>query len=362
MFVTIIDVIGIITAFQLLLLGYILLSHKKGKTLSHRLLSAFMFSNALLILIFLNNRLGFIHYETLLFGWAFLRSCYSLLIPLLYLYIRSVCYKNFRLRVWHLFHILPYLSLVTWAFIQTAYSNQILDIFFLFLHHIQIVVYSIIILQTFHGYRVAIKTMYSSIEKVNLSWLLFLFLGFIIMWFMDFTNFILRFTHISAPFISNVLLLLSLTMNFIFSTGIVYCGLKQLAIFSGINEKPKYATSQLRPQDYEDYLNRLVKHMEGNKPYLNPDLSLDDLSSQLSILPRYLSQVIHQSTNQNFFEFINRHRIDEFKRQIIDAADPKTTILERLYNVGFNSKSSFNQAFKKYAGITPSEFIRQHRS
>ena len=166
---------------------------------------------------------------------------------------------------------------------------------------------------------------------------------------MDFTNSIILFVHISAPLIRNVLLLLSLTMNFIFSTGIVYCGLKQLAIFSGINEKPKYATSQLRPQDYNDYLKRLIKHMEENKPYLNPDLSLDDLSSQLLILPRYLSQVIHQSTNQNFFEFINRHRIDEFKKQIINAADPKSTILEMLYNVGFNSKSSFNQAFKKYS-------------
>jgi hypothetical protein len=252
MIVNIIDIIGIITVFQLLLLGYILVSYKKGKILSHRLLSAFMFSNALLILNFLNNRLGFIPNEKLPFSWAFLRSCYSLLIPLLFLYIRSVCFKNFRLRVWHLFHTLPYLSLVTWTFIQTAYSNHILNIFFEFLHHIQIFIYSIVILLTFRGYRIAIKTMYSSLEKVNLSWLLFLFLGFIMMWFMDFTNSILLFAHIYIPLI-NVLLLLSLTINFIFSTGIVYCGLKQLAIFSGIDEKPKYATSQLRPQDYQYY-------------------------------------------------------------------------------------------------------------
>jgi AraC-like DNA-binding protein len=356
----IINVIGIITVFQLVLLGFILLSHKKGKALSHRLLSAFMFANALLLVNFLNNRLQIIPHEKFMLCSAMLRACYALLLPLLYLYIKSACLKNFRLRFWHLLNALPYFGLA-WYYLFTPYSYPIVNMIFSFLLHIQNAVYSIVIFLTFYRYRIAIKAMYSSIEKASLSWLLFLFLGFVLMWLSDFAGFMLYFAHINAPHLSNILLLLSLTINLVFATGIVICGLKQLAIFSGIDEKPKYATSQLRPQDYENYLKRLTKYMQESKPYLDPDLSLEDLAVHLSMPLRYLSQVINQSAHQNFFEFINRHRIDEFKRKMIESADPKITILEMLYNVGFNSKSSFNQAFKKCTGITPSEFIKQHR-
>jgi AraC-like DNA-binding protein len=362
MLVNSIDIIAIITAFQLILLGIILLSRKQGKKISHYLLSSFMFANALLIINFLNYRLQFITPLKYFFAFTFFQHCYALLVPLLFLYINSICYKTFRLQRRDVWHLLPYFLLVTWSFISDIYSNHALKVFFEFLLHVQIASYSAIILITLYRYRRALKAMYSSIEKVDLTWLVFLFLGFIIMWFMDFSHFMLRFLHITIPQLEHVLSLSSLTINLLFATGIVYCGLKQLAIFSGIEEKPRYATSPLRPQDFENYSQRLMQYMEKDKPYLDPDLSLDELASKLSILPRYLSQVINQSTNQNFFEYINRYRINEFKKQITYAKDSKITILEALYNVGFNSKSTFNEAFKKNTGITPSEFIRQQRT
>jgi AraC-like DNA-binding protein len=62
---------------------------------------------------------------------------------------------------------------------------------------------------------------------------------------------------------------------------------------------------------------------------------------------------------QNFYDFINRHRIDEASRLLTNPADEKITILEVLYEVGFNSKSSFNTLFKKYTGLTPTEFRKK---
>jgi len=66
--------------------------------------------------------------------------------------------------------------------------------------------------------------------------------------------------------------------------------------------------------------------------------------------------VINENTGQNFFDFVNRYRIGEAKRMLTDPTDKKITVQEILYVVGFNSKSSFNTLFKKYTGVTPSEF------
>jgi len=64
---------------------------------------------------------------------------------------------------------------------------------------------------------------------------------------------------------------------------------------------------------------------------------------------------------QNFYDFINRYRILEAKQLLTNPKDPKITVLEVLYEVGFNSKSSFNTLFKKYTGLTPTEFRKKQQ-
>ena len=99
--------------------------------------------------------------------------------------------------------------------------------------------------------------------------------------------------------------------------------------------------------------------MKNNKPYLDPELTLDQLAALLSLKPRALSQAINEILNQNFFDFINRYRIEEAAKLLANPIDKKVTVLEVLYEVGFNSKSSFNALFKKYMGLTPTEFKRK---
>ena len=98
--------------------------------------------------------------------------------------------------------------------------------------------------------------------------------------------------------------------------------------------------------------------MENEKPFLNPDLTLKDLGEQLQIPARYLSQVINERTHQNFYDYVSQHRIAEAKRIFSDPSNNKT-VLEVLYEVGFNSKSSFNTAFKKFTGSTPTHFRKR---
>jgi len=88
-------------------------------------------------------------------------------------------------------------------------------------------------------------------------------------------------------------------------------------------------------------------------------LNLDNLVETLSLPARHLSQVINVAFNQNFFDFISDYRILEAKQKLYDPVYKDKTILHVLFDVGFNSKSSFNHLFKKKTGMTPSEFRKK---
>ena len=101
---------------------------------------------------------------------------------------------------------------------------------------------------------------------------------------------------------------------------------------------------------------KLLSHMKANKPFLNPDLTLTDLAKQVTISRNQLSQVINTGIGENFYNFINKFRVEEVKELIKNDARKQYTILSLANNAGFNSKSSFNNIFKKMTGLTPSEY------
>jgi AraC-like DNA-binding protein len=96
--------------------------------------------------------------------------------------------------------------------------------------------------------------------------------------------------------------------------------------------------------------------METEKPYTDGDLTLQKLARKLLISPHHLSQTLNERLRQNFFDFVNSYRIEEAKRRLVDPAKKHYSILGIAEEVGFNSKSAFNVAFKKHANMTPSEF------
>ena len=96
--------------------------------------------------------------------------------------------------------------------------------------------------------------------------------------------------------------------------------------------------------------------MQEEKPYLNASLTIYDLSKEMDIPVRVLSLIINHDLNQHFFDFVNGYRIRNAMGILQDPEKKELTILEILYEVGFNSKSSFNTAFKKYTNLTPTQF------
>jgi YesN/AraC family two-component response regulator len=132
-------------------------------------------------------------------------------------------------------------------------------------------------------------------------------------------------------------------------------GWTQSDLFSGIEETKKYKSSTLSADEAEKYQKMLFKYIEKERPFLDPDLTLKKLSESINIPSRHLSQLINENNDTNFYDFINSFRIETAKKLLILSGKGKT-VSEILYEVGFNSKSSFNTAFKKDTGLTPTEF------
>jgi AraC-like DNA-binding protein len=209
--------------------------------------------------------------------------------------------------------------------------------------------------QTIGAYREIIRDKFSSIERINLDWL-----SFIIRFFVVIT--IIAMIHNSVPALGNITfsrisLLAMLVFTFYFANKVLLKALNQSQLFSGINldEKEKYTGSKLDADELDTYKSRISTLMIKEKLFLNPDLSIQELANILEITPKVLSQAINQGFGQKFYDFINSYRCEEVKK-ILTGPDKKVTIIEAMYQSGFNSKSSFNKEFKKLTGQTPSEY------
>ena len=97
--------------------------------------------------------------------------------------------------------------------------------------------------------------------------------------------------------------------------------------------------------------------MENKKPHRNPEITLKELADSLGMHPNHISQIINEKLNQNFYDFINNYRIKEAERLLTSGSD--LNILEIAFESGFKSKSTFNTAFKKHTGLTPTEYKKK---
>ncbi len=128
------------------------------------------------------------------------------------------------------------------------------------------------------------------------------------------------------------------------------------------NNQIKYTNSAMSLEQKEVIFNLIVDAFENKKVYLKQDLSVRKLADDLKTNKAYISQVINERFHQNFNTFINEYRIKEARRLLSEKENWNLTIEAIANNVGFNSKSAFNTAFKKFTGITPSYFLDSVRT
>jgi AraC-like DNA-binding protein len=121
-----------------------------------------------------------------------------------------------------------------------------------------------------------------------------------------------------------------------------------------LGDSVKYKTSPINLEDQRALLGKLSKVMAEQKPFLKSDFSLPDLAQNVGTTVHALSQAINEGLGKNFFEMVAEYRVNEAKKLLRDR--PNIKVEEIAEQVGYNSKSSFNTMFKKFTGVTPSQF------
>ena len=373
MIVGLTDIINFIAIFQLFVFT-LFLCLKKPRRLSNILLAVFLSSQ---ILILANAEFfGFYNYiysncpHLFYIGMPF----FFIAAPSFYLYVKSLAFSDFKLNKKHILHLLPFLTaflLITFTYhIYSAETKRallangtyILQTYRWLFHlsvHVCLLVYNIASLIILGNYRKKIKQEYSSVERINLSWLGFILYGFMLAWCTSIISFISYPFNVEAQ--STINLINTLAFFFFFNF-IFFKALIQPDIFIGIKEMSAQKRPFLSKKLEERYISKLLNYMDTEKPFMNPEITLFNLARKVSIPHRALSEIINNSLNQNFYDFINSYRIKESKRMLEDKENRRKTVLEILYAVGYNSKSSFNVAFKKHTRMTPSQFKKMHQN
>lgn len=362
-FVSILTLLGIT---QGLFLGFLLLTINRGNKNANRLFGILMIMFSISISGFEFTRLNLVRYFP--YYSAFASAVIFLFGPLFYHYVRALTESDFHFRGVCYFHLLPFILLTVYRIIMLpyygaekteAYTHAAFDVegaIIMVLQMIHLFIYIYFVKKQLKQHIEKLKNTLSSIDKINLRWVnmginsfIFIF-GLIAVFLLLFVAGI----EMNSVFVVTIPVLVSLTI-----IGLGFFSLQQPIIFPPENEKPKnkkYEKSTLTNERADEHSEELLLIMKEEKPYLEGNLTLQKLADRLTISPHHLSQIINDKIGQNFFDFVNSYRIEEAKKLLTDSRGELLTILAVGEEVGFNSKSSFNNAFKKHTGHTPSEF------
>ncbi|WP_143751929.1 helix-turn-helix domain-containing protein [Maribacter sp. 4U21] len=286
-----------------------------------------------------------------------LKTASSLLqMPLFFLYLVSVCYANFKLRPAHLLHGVVCLLFI-FIFSLTNISERSV-FWFEITGELQWAVYMLACFRELFRYEKIHQENHSFPNSKAYKWLFqFAVISTIAHSLVTFRWLFSAFNWEIAVLNLNIGISISILL---ITAWFVFKALHNPDLFTGVATKLRPLKAKIKSGDalHQDDFNqkkkeKLLIYMEQEKPYLDYDLTLQKLAFQIDIIDKELSILINHHIGQHFFDFVNEYRVNEAKRLLGNPDKKALTILEILYQVGFNSKSSFYTAFKKITGKTP---------
>ncbi len=233
---------------------------------------------------------------------------------------------------------------------------------------IQFIFYSIKEVRLLKNHESFIRNNYSFTEKINLRWIRTLIFGFSLFFVLNEMIWLsgmsgrpvaLVFYNLSMIAVTLFLGLRGMSQQELKIPEATVDSLTQPVVGIVTDSQPsKYKGSSLSGKLRSDIITGLEKVMIEKKMFLNPRLSIDDVAERLGTNSKYISQVLNEYHQRNFYAYINAFRIGEAQRLLLSPAYKKYSILAIAEMSGFSSKSSFNEAFKAITNQTPSGYRR----
>jgi AraC-like DNA-binding protein len=343
----------LIATFEAVFIGLLILAKRKKSTSDYILFSLFVVYAITIGFSFLeiynrNNSYPYPIFISVSVPFIFLHG------PLLWYYVLSLTKQKFTFRINHLFHLLPFLSMEI-MFWFTSYRLPVVDriamdsgatfqqeVFYpvlLILIALSTLVYYSLGLRRIQCHSAKIKSYFAEIGAINLKWIkMFLILALI--------------CHLSI----SVLYIVDYSLGLMAYNSLQLSGFVMASIYTLVASTRK--TEPLTTVE-EQFVERFLAYMQNEKPFLNNELTLALLAKGLDVSPEYLSSVLNGRLNSNFFDFINRYRVEEFKRICHLPENKQYTIIALAYDCGFNSKATFNRVFRQHTGTTPGAYIKK---
>ncbi len=294
--------------------------------------------------------------------------------PAAYLYVRSCTQKDFEIRPILWLHFLPTLLALGYHFPFFLESGEVKIIaFFKFFLNGELgvpkiissikllhpTIYFIICIRLIMNYRNHLSNAASYIDTAFHRWLLVFCLILLLPLLVVIIFMLSTFQYISATtyFTGIFFFILAVHLAAMVKPELFQTFPHQMPLSEpNEDQKQKYEKSTLQNTQKDKYIEKLQTYVDTHKPYLEPELTLSQLSEQVGIPAHYLSQVINERLDCNFLDFINNYRVKAAKELLIDPKYSHYTIISTAYEAGFSAKSTFYTVFKKHTGMTPSAY------
>ncbi|HSP87474.1 MAG TPA: hypothetical protein VLN45_05035 [Ignavibacteriaceae bacterium] len=279
----------------------------------------------------------FIHFTGVTYAFPFLYG------PIFYIYAKLISSGSNSFNKNYFLHFIPFILVVLYGIIFVYFEGSELKLalirneldevpllpFITFLKPVHGIIYTLLTINVARDYNNKIRSSYSNIERINLNWLRHLAIGLSVIWSVVLLVYVVNIVSTKEIEMDHLIYMAASVL--IYSIG--YLSLRQPQIFQKvpvkedekftanlkkIPEEKSYRRSGLTDEDAENHLKNLLGEMETGKPYLNSELTLGELAAKLSMSTHNLSEILNTKLNQNFYDFINRYRVEEVKRRLDD--------------------------------------------
>ncbi|GAB3288983.1 helix-turn-helix domain-containing protein [Hymenobacter tenuis] len=319
--------------------------------------------------------------------WYFLPIYYSFAFgPLLYFYVRSLTNHAFQWQPRHWWHFAPVLvqaALYGWLWMQ-PYSTRLW--FWQHVHQpytyrvefvgtwLSLAVYLVLSLRLLRQYQRWLPNNFSEVSVLRLRWLrvLLVAVGVVsVQWLAEvvlreFFGLYYQYDY-STEMLGGMLFLIGVVglrqadmqaVNFVPDASELPLpnGAPALASDLDLEEDRSALGLPAPPAADADVLARIRYALEQERLYLNPTLTLAELSAHTGLAPRLISFTVNAGFGQSFNEVVNRYRVEEVKRRLATPDVQRLTLLGIAFESGFNSKTTFNRIFKQFTGVAPRDW------